>query len=743
MKKVKRIPFILLGCLLVLSSSLFADGKNGNAQKEAVNDLIMRILPAYANQFEVAFIPKEDEKDLFELESVNGKIVLRGNNGVSVASALNYYLKHYAHCQISWNGTNLNLPKQLPVIPEKVQKKSPYKYRYYLNYCTFNYSMSWWDQKRWQKEIDWMALNGINMPLAVTGQNSIWKNVYKSLGFTDKELEGFFSGPAYFNWFWMGNLDGWGGPLPQSFMDKHEALQKQILQQERSLGMTPILPAFTGHVPPTFKERFPDATIRKTSSWCGFPEVSILDPGEPLFTEIGKRFIEEETRIYGTNHLYSADTFNENTPPSNDSTYLNDVSNKVFKSMQMADPKATWVMQAWLFHEAPKFWGTKEIKALLNVVPDDQMIILDLWSERFPVWQRTESFFGKPWIWCMLHNYGKNINLSGTMKNVSQNPSAALQNPKSGKLQGLGLTPEGIEQNPVVYDLMLENVWRDTPIDLSTWLKDYAWSRYAKKNAEADTAWKILSESVYADTLTYGGSESIVVARPTFTKNPGWLTVTKLPYNPLDLVKAWIHLINAAEDLKNSDGFQYDIVDVTRQVLADYASVLQQQMAADYQNRDLKAYRTSSKAFIGLISDMDQLLATRKDFLLGDWLESAKKMGTNDAERKLYEKNARDLITLWGGKNSTLEEYACKQWSGLLNGYYKVRWEKFNAQVCQALQENKPFDQKLFNKEIEEWEWSWVNGNETYPVQPKGNAVGFSKSLYKKYSEQILAAYRK
>ena len=87
--------------------------------------------------------------------------------------------------------------------------------------------MSWWDEERWQQEIDFMALNGINMPLALTGQNSVWKRVYNKLGFSDSELESFFSGPAYYNWFWMGNLDGWGGPLPQSCMKKQEKLAKE------------------------------------------------------------------------------------------------------------------------------------------------------------------------------------------------------------------------------------------------------------------------------------------------------------------------------------------------------------------------------------------------------------------------------------------------------------------------------------------------------------------------------------
>jgi alpha-N-acetylglucosaminidase len=193
----------------------------GQVNQAASYALIKRVVPHAALHFEIHEIPAENNKDVFEIEGVKNKIVLRGNNGVAIASALYYYLNEYCHCQVTWNGANLNLPAKLPVPAEKVRKNTPYKYRYYLNYCTYNYSISWWSWKRWEKEIDWMALHGIDMPLALTGQEYTWYRVYKGMGFTDEELKSFFCGPAYFSWFWMGNLDGWGGPLPLSWMTSH------------------------------------------------------------------------------------------------------------------------------------------------------------------------------------------------------------------------------------------------------------------------------------------------------------------------------------------------------------------------------------------------------------------------------------------------------------------------------------------------------------------------------------------
>ncbi|MGV3539107.1 MAG: alpha-N-acetylglucosaminidase [Rufibacter sp.] len=740
---------LLLLCVIGFSCAVqnenrtFASHKINKVENSAAKpsyDLIKRIVGKHADQFVVEFIPKEGEKDVFEVESRNGKIVLRGNNGVSVASALNHYLKYYTHSSITWNGSNLNLSENLPVVPQKVRHASPYKYRYYLNYCTFNYTMSWWDWERWQWEIDWMAMNGINMPLAVTGQNAIHRRVYKSMGLTDKDLESFFSGPAYFAWFWMGNLDGWGGPLPISWMDSHEALQKQILERQRGLGMTPILPAFTGHVPPAFKDKFPKANLKKTK-WDEVAEhVYLLDPEDPMFVEIGKKFIEEQTKTFGTDHYYTSDTFNENRPPSNDSTFLSNISKKVYQSMAAADPKAVWVMQGWLFHFSTDFWKPTQIQALLNAVPHENMIILDLYSERNPMWQKTKSYYGKPWIWNMLHNFGGNVSMYGLMDRIATWPAKTLKDPERGKLTGIGLTPEGIESNPVIYDLMMENTWRATPIELNSWLRDYTKRRYGKENEQVNQAWQILRKTVYADSITAGGPESIITARPTFNRNAKRI-ITKFAYEPKALLPAWENLLSASKELKDSEGYQYDVVDLTRQILGNYATHLQEQFVRDYKNKDLQGFRQHSAEFITLIEDMDKLLATQEDFLLGRWLNAAKKWGTTEAETKLYERNARNLITLWGDKNSNLMDYANRQWAGLLNGFYKPRWQQYFEHITSQMEKGQDMNQRAFEEKIRTWEWQWVNSHESYPDKPAGNSVTIANEMYQKYHQKLKSSY--
>lgn len=730
--------------LVLIIAVFFSISLKAQINPEASRQLVKRILPEHSSAFILESIMPENGKDVFEIESRNNKIVLRGSNGVSLASAFYYYLTEYCHSQITWNGSNLKMPKTLPKVSGKIHKATPYEYRYYLNYCTFNYSMSWWDWPRWEKEIDWMALHGINMPLAITGEEYTWYLVYKEMGFSDEELKDFFTGPSYFSWFWMGNIDGWGGPLPLSWMKSHFELQKKILERERSLGMKPVLPAFTGHVPAAFKKKYPGAKLKTTNWTNGFADTYILDSEDPMFAAIGKRFLQKQTELLGTDHLYSADTFNENEPPSDEPEFLSKLSARVYDGMHQADSSAIWVMQGWLFYSDRKFWKQPQIEALLKAVPNDKMILLDLATEIEPVWKRTDAFYGKPWIWNMLHNFGGNTNLFGRMDAVAKNPSKALNDPKSGKMAGIGLTMEGIEQNPVLYELMMANTWTRDTIDLEIWLPKFVKNRYGNNNPQALDAWDILRKTVYsvpADKYIRDGAESIIQARPTMDSLTRW-TKTTLNYNPKDLLPAWDALIKAANDCKHSDGYQYDLVDLTRQVLANYALPLQRKFVEDYQTKDLQAFNKHSKEFIALIDDMDKLLATRKDFLLGPWVADARKWGTTTEEKALYEMNAKDLITLWGDANNPLHEYACRQWSGLLSDFYKPRWQKYFTEVTQSLKTGQSIDQEKFNKEISEWEWKWVNQRKDYPVLTAGKPVETAIQLHKKYRSLISSAHK-
>ena len=309
------------------------------ATKTAAEALIQRVIPNAASQFYVELLDREQVADVFEVESDRENIILRGNNAVSIASALNHYLKYYCHRQIIFPEDTRSFRGPLAKVPGVVRVTSSFQHRAYLNYCTFSYTAAWWDWERWQQEIDWMAMHGINMPLAVTGQEATWQHMLRRFRMDDDEIRSFLCGPAFFAWQWMANLESWGGPLPQSWIDSHQRLGRHILDRERELGMTPVLQGFTGFVPRAIKGKFPQAHIQIKPKWCNvFEGTAQLDPLDPLFRRMGTAFLEEQQRLFGTDRL-------EYNRPSDD-------ANTFYK--ELSQWEQSWCNRTELYAEIPK-----------------------------------------------------------------------------------------------------------------------------------------------------------------------------------------------------------------------------------------------------------------------------------------------------------------------------------------------------------------------------------------------------
>lgn len=692
---------------------------------EAVQELLNRVLPRHASQFRLEGIEKDPAGDVFEIESADGKIVLRGNNGVSLASALNWYLKYHCHAHLSWCGDQLNLPDRLPAVPAKLRQVSPFRYRYCFNYCAFSYSLAFWDWPQWERMIDWMALHGINMPLAVTGQESVWREVYHKLGLSDREIGEFFVGPAFLPFGWMGCLDGWGGPLPDQWISRRAELERKILARERALGMTPVLQGFTGHVPVALTNVFPKAKLQRLPKWCEFPSTCFVDPQDPLFVDIGKRFIEEQTRQFGTDHLYGSDTFIEMQPPSNDPVFLAGMGKTVYEAMRAGDPEAVWVLQGWLFVNNPNFWQPPQGRALLSSAPTGRLIALDLFCESTPAWSKTEAFYGQPWIWCIIQNFGGTVSLHGSLPRMAQDLSKAMTLPESGKLSGIGLIFEGLDYNPIVQDFVTDMTWRRAVPDLDQWIPEFVHRRYGRRWAETDAAWKILRETAYTQV---GRHDTILCARPSAS-----LASVDEPYPAKLLVEACDKLLMRAEELRGVDTYQFDLVNITRQALGTLGQGIYQQAMAAVKARDSAALEKSAHALLELAQDVDDLLATRREFLLGRWLSDAEGWAATPEQRPLYQFNARNLITLWGPKDSVLHEYASRQWSGMLTGFYARRWELFFQQQKTALAQGKSFDHDQFERDVRAWEENWNRQTDRYPSESRDHPVEVSLRLLAKY----------
>ena len=724
----------LITLILLVPLGNYAAGHDGIA----AGQLVKRLFPKAVGQFVFEQLPAVNDSDIYELESKDGKIIIRGTNANSMAVGLNHYLKYYCKVSVSWyKDDKVILPAQLPVIPGKITQTARCKNRFFLNYCTFGYTMPWWKWNDWQWFIDWMALNGINMPLAITGQEAVWYNVWKKLGLSDTEIRSYLTGPAYLPWHRMANIDHWDGPLPMSWINGQLKLQQQIVSRERELGMKPVLPAFSGHVPALLKSKHPTAKITSLGEWSGFPEKyrsNFLDPFDPLFNQIQKEFLAEQTRLFGTDHIYGTDPFNEVTPPSWEPAYLASVSKAIYSSMQESDQQAQWLQMSWIFYFQRNNWTNPRIEAFLKAIPQDKMILLDYYCDKTEVWKMTDKFFGQPYLWCYLGNFGSNTMLTGDLNVTESRMENAFKN--GGKnLWGIGSTLEGFGVNPVIYEYVFEKAWSNGPVNTSKWVDDWAARRRGKEDKNTAWAWDILDKKILIQTGVLGQG-TLTNARPSLTGNGDWPANPKIDYDNRNLLKVW-QLLNAPSDTRLPDVYQYDMVNLGRQVLGNYFNVVRDRFTDAFNKHDMQALAANGKEMMSVIHDMDALLATNSSFLLGKWINDARDMGVNKAEKDYFERDARTIIATWGQQGSVLTDYANRNLSGLMNDYYGKRWEMFVTDVTKAAQTNKRFDQTAFDSKSNEFEWNWSQKHNSFPAVPVGSSLQVSRKLYEKYAAAI------
>lgn len=691
---------------------------------EAVTALLDRIGGSGTSSRFVTIVDaslSSDGKDVFVITSQDGKPCIKGNTTLAVTTGINWYLNHYAHVNIAWNNLTTDLTSvTLPVPSTEEKHNCSVDYRYYLNYCTFSYSMSVWTWDRWQKEIDWMALHGINMPLQIIGLDVVWKNLLtEDLGYTSAEANKFIAGPCFQAWWGMNNLQGWGGPNPDWWYKRQEQLAKQILSRERELGMQPVLPGYAGMAPSDITEKTSIAANNQ-GTWCGFVRPYILDPNSEGFTKVSELYYKRLEELMGTSEYYSMDPFHEGA--NTDGIDVPSAYKKLAEAMYKARSDAKWVVQFWQ-------WSGPQYN-ILSQVEKGKLIILDLFSEGVP---NFGSYGDHESVYCNLPNFGGRTGLFGRLnKTLSEFYS---YKEKYTHINGVGATPEAIEQVPVLYDALFELPWRTSAPDAKEWMADYAKARYGAENANAQAAWeKIRNSALNCPTGLQGPQEAVLCARPALSVGSvsSW-GGTELFYDAQDVVDAAYNMLQAKGAL-DGQNYSYDLADFTRQAFTDYGYYLLKGINDAVNSKDETAYTQRRDAYLQLILDLDELLNTNKSFMLGRWTNLARGIadevsGTSESDKQWLElNNARTLITTWGEEAQSewggLRDYSYREWGGMLKDFYYNRWKAF-------------FDNRDKGTELPNWytnDYTWAhNAKLSYSDTPVGNTADVASRLFTKY----------
>lgn len=706
---------IIFTCLISLSISA-----------SPIENLLERIDNGLSKKITTEIIPSD--KDFFELDNNNNKVLIRGNNYVSIATGINWYLKYYAHIHLSWNGMTAKLPEQLPLVIKKERHETDIKFRYYLNYCTYSYSMAFWDWERWEKEIDWMALHGINLPLSLIGTDVVWYNVLERLGYKENDINSFIAGPAFQAWWLMNNLEGWGGPNPKSWYKRSLDLQRRILKRMKEFGMEPVFPGYSGMLPHNANEKL-KLDIADPGKWNGYVRPAFLQPEDSMFKNIAEIYYKEQERLFGKANFYSMDPFHEGGKTTG--VNLSRAGEAIWESMKKNNPNAIWVVQAW---------GNCPYNDMIKNIPTGDMLILDLYSESRPQWgdpssswYRESGFGHHNWAYCMLLNFGGNVGLHGKMEHIINAYFKAKESKFGDKMLGTGLTMEGIENNPVMFELFSELPWNSDIFSKEKWLHKYLEARYGYVTSEVEKSWNLLSNSIYncpSSSTQQGTHESIFCARPSLDafQVSSWSEM-KDYYSSYDVINACLYMINSADKYLGNNNFEYDLVDIVRQGLSEKGRIIYKATMDAFKNKNKDDFKIYSTHFLNLILLQDKLLGARPEFKIGSWINSARNIGTTLEEKNLYEWNARVQVSIWGNRqaaeNGGLRDYAHKEWSGILKDLYYTRWKIFFDELTDRLNGKKEKNIDFYT--IDE---KWSTSTNYYSYKKEGDLSSIIKEVY-------------
>lgn len=713
---MKRLRYILTAAAILLCAVANAASAN-----RMLREFLDRIGGHDASRLIMTRVdPKldRDGREVFVITSSKGKPMVEGSSILAVTTGINYYLNHYAGINLAWNRLTVNLADYKLPVPERPERHAcRADYRYYLNYCTFSYSMSTWTWDRWQKEIDWMALHGINLPLQIVGLEQVWRELLmKDYGYTAAEADKFVAGPCYQAWWGMNNLEGWGGPNPDWWYERQARLGRKICDRERELGMHPVLPGFSGMVPSDFTAKT-GIQAADQGGWCGFQRPYILSPASNDFASVARNYYRILHKVMGPSDYYSLDPFHEGGYI--EGLDMGQAYAALYQSLVDTNPNARWVIQQWQ-------WGNGRQYAVLNEVPKGRLVILDLFSDAQP---RFEKYDGHDAVYCSLPNFGGRTGMIGRFNGVIDGYFDFIE--KYPNIKGIGATPEAIEQTPVLYDMLFELPWLDGKPDPAEWMARYTEARYGADSPQAKSAWeKLRNSALDCRTRLQGPQEAIVCARPALEADrvSTW-GGTKLFYDPAVVASAARDLLDA--DLQGQN-YTYDLIDVTRQALTDYAQTILAAMKTAHEQGDTQAFNARRDEFLGLILDLDELLNTDESAMLGHWTEMARDIAdespkATDAGRNWLElNNARTLITTWGprvaSENGGLRDYSYREWGGMLRDFYYPRWKKW-------------FDNGMAGDiDWYEWEHQWaMDASKRYSREPAGDARKIARRLLDKY----------
>ncbi|MEU6852396.1 alpha-N-acetylglucosaminidase TIM-barrel domain-containing protein [Actinacidiphila alni] len=637
----------------------------------AAREAAVRLLgPDAARQLDlVAIAAAAGAEDRYRIEAAGRRVRISGTTPGTILAGLGRYLRVVAHADISLNGTQLRLPDRLPLPAAPIERSADVPHRFALNDTDEGYAGAYLSWPQWQRRIDVLALNGINEMLVYEGQEAVYERTFQQFGYTDDEMRSWIPQPGHQPWWLLQNMCCEGAPMSRQLLDSHVALGRRMTGYLRQLGLTPVLPGYYGTVPPDFAAKNPGAHLVPQGTWNGFTRPDWLDPTTPLFDRVADAFYREQSALFGDSSMYKMDLLHEGGRAGD--VDVGDASRAVQNALDRAHPGAIWAILGW--ESNPR-------KETLQAVDTSRMLVLDGNSDTTAVTDRDTDYLGTPYAFGTIWNFGGNTNVGAAMSIWNTKFHAWLATPGTA-LRGIAMMPEAIDNNPVAIEFFADLAWEPAAVDMDAWMAAYATARYGAADPHATAAWQLLGRTAYS----WPGDTGTRHTSSLFSIQPGLLvTAGAVPYDPKDVERAFGELLDVAPQLRRSTTYTYDIVDLGRQVLSNDTRTLLPEIRQAYAAGDLPGFDTLTKRWMSELNLLDDLLAGDGTSLLGVWQQEAAAEATTPVEAARLEVDVRSLVSIWS-QDHPIQDYAGREWNGLVGDYYGSRWRMFFASLRTAL----------------------------------------------------------
>lgn len=655
--------------------------RQNKSEKDIIGGLISRTMgDKYINFFEFEYIPNDRGYDYFQIESLGDKIILRGNNINSIAVALNYYYEYYLNQTYSRFGEDkIKVVLPLPKIEDVIEKKIDMNLRYNYNHVAYGYTMAYWDFEQWEREIDWMALNGFNMALHLTGHEEVIRRFLDYYGFSFQEIVSYLTSPIYLSWQFMGNITRIGGEMTPKWFEDRSKLSNNIQNRMLDFMIQPVHQAYIGYFP---HKEGSEISVLPGGYWSYIQSPSRVRFDNGDYERTSEVFYNIQKEVMGESRYFSGDLFHEGGNPFGyDETEISEMVLQSLKNNNSED--AIWVIQSW---------STSPKSETIDSLDRKNTLIIDLHSNLNTRWKGTADFNGmgwsekefnnSNWIFSSINNFGGRSGMYGHTEYLLDQFYDAKNNAEF--LVGVGQTPEAIGDNEFVDELTTELIFEDD-VDLDEFKLRYIKNRYGEVRSELVKAWDILIDTVYNPTTEIyheGASESIINARPDMglKSSSKWGVIHK-NYNSDILEKALNYFFAVYDDFKNNKEYIRDLIDISSEVLVNLANDYYESIEEAYEKNDMEEFKSLSEKFLYIINLQANVLAYDEDNSLKKVFKDIEDMEYDDYFEDTLQYNKSTLLTVWHDKlaseESGLRNYSNTDYYELVGNLYYSRWDRY------------------------------------------------------------------